>query len=127
MVDLDSDPDQAPRGHRDAAQQLLITRGSITTFSIANDVAKVFRDPAGHVRGRLPGAGALNITGPLHAQSAILSAVNLQPRSSSCAHPGSPCEASASGRGRRALLLQRKTLPHLIGPRWKKIHSPRVF
>jgi hypothetical protein len=41
---------------------MLITRGSLTTFSIANDVAKYFRDPAGPVRGvAYPGLEALNI------------------------------------------------------------------
>ena len=41
MVDLDSEPDQADRGGA-IGKQLLITRGAITTFSVANDVAKYF-------------------------------------------------------------------------------------
>ena len=63
MVDLDSDPTKLLEVIA-IGKQLLITRGSITTFSIANDVAKYFAE-----------LGALNIMGLATPQSAILSAV----------------------------------------------------
>ena len=55
MVDLDSDPTKLLEVIA-IGKQLLITRGSITTFSIANDVAKYFAIVPGAVRQRLPGA-----------------------------------------------------------------------
>jgi hypothetical protein len=53
-LDLDSNPTKLIE-IVEIGKQLLITRGSLTTFSIANDV-EVLRHAAGHVRGRLPGA-----------------------------------------------------------------------
>jgi len=53
MVDLDSNPTKLIE-IVEIGKQLLITRGALTTFSIANDVAKYF-DAAGHVLGGLPG------------------------------------------------------------------------
>jgi potassium-transporting ATPase ATP-binding subunit len=72
MVDLDSDPtkliDIVTIG-----KQLLITRGALTTFSIANDVAKYFAIIPAIFPGI--GVGALNIMGLASTQSAILSAL----------------------------------------------------
>ena len=51
MVDLDSDPSNILKVVK-LGKQLLITRGAITTFSIANDVAKVLCITSGHVFGR---------------------------------------------------------------------------
>ncbi|GAA0650207.1 potassium-transporting ATPase subunit KdpB [Brevundimonas lenta] len=74
MVDLDSDPTKVIE-IVEVGKQLLITRGALTTFSIANDVAKYFAIiPAMFVVG-LPALGALNIMGLHSPQSAILSAV----------------------------------------------------
>jgi K+-transporting ATPase ATPase B chain len=74
MVDLDSDPTKLIE-IVEVGKQMLITRGSLTTFSIANDVAKYFAIiPAIFVAG-LPALGALNIMGLASPQSAILSAV----------------------------------------------------
>ena len=74
MVDLDSDPtkliDIVTIG-----KQLLITRGAITTFSIANDVAKYFAIIPAMFVGRFPGLQALNIMQLHSPSSAILSAV----------------------------------------------------
>jgi K+-transporting ATPase ATPase B chain len=72
MVDLDSDPtkliDLVTIG-----KQLLITRGALTTFSIANDIAKYFAIiPAMFASA---GIGALNVMGLASAQSAVLSAL----------------------------------------------------
>jgi len=54
---------------------LLITRGSLTTFSIANDVAKYFAIAARNVPRRLSRLKTLNIMGLQNPHSAILSAV----------------------------------------------------
>ena len=74
MVDLDSDPtklmDVVAIG-----KQLLITRGALTTFSIANDVAKYFAIIPALFVITLPALGALNIMGLHSPKSAILSAV----------------------------------------------------
>jgi K+-transporting ATPase ATPase B chain len=74
MVDLDSNPTKLIEVVA-IGKQLLITRGAITTFSIANDVAKYFAIiPAAFVA-TYPELGALNVMGLATPQSAILSAV----------------------------------------------------
>ncbi|CAN7197334.1 potassium-transporting ATPase subunit KdpB [Phenylobacterium sp. LjRoot225] len=74
MVDLDSDPTKVIE-IVETGKQLLITRGALTTFSIANDVAKYFAIiPAIFVAG-MPALGALNVMGLSSPKSAILSAV----------------------------------------------------
>ncbi|MCQ8278356.1 potassium-transporting ATPase subunit KdpB [Acetobacteraceae bacterium KSS8] len=74
MVDLDSDPTKLIEVV-EIGKQLLITRGSLTTFSIANDVSKYFAIlPAIFVAG-YPGLEALNIMRLHSPQSAIMSAV----------------------------------------------------
>lgn len=74
MVDLDSDPtkliDIVAIG-----KQLLITRGALTTFSIANDIAKYFAIIPAMFIAAFPGLQALNIMNLHSSQSAILSAV----------------------------------------------------
>ncbi len=74
MVDLDSDPTKLLEVIA-IGKQLLITRGSITTFSIANDVAKYFAILPAMFVAVYPELGALNIMGLHTPQSAILSAV----------------------------------------------------
>ena len=56
-------------------KQLLITRGAITTFSIANDVAKYFAIIPALFAGAYPELNALNVMGLATPESAILSAV----------------------------------------------------
>ena len=56
-------------------KQLLITRGALTTFSIANDVAKYFAIIPAMFAGVFPGLGVLNIMGLHSPASAILSAI----------------------------------------------------
>jgi K+-transporting ATPase ATPase B chain len=74
MVDLDSNPTKLIEVVK-IGKQLLITRGSLTTFSIANDVSKYFAIiPAAFV-GTYPALGALNVMHLATPQSAILSAV----------------------------------------------------
>ena len=74
MVDLDSSPTKLIE-IVEIGKQLLMTRGSLTTFSIANDVAKYFAIIPALFVTTYPGSGALNIMGLASPQSAILSAV----------------------------------------------------
>jgi K+-transporting ATPase ATPase B chain len=74
MVDLDSDPTKLIDIVR-IGKQLLITRGALTTFSIANDVAKYFAIIPAMFVAVFPGLGALNVMGLHSPASAILSAV----------------------------------------------------
>nr|WP_017579267.1 potassium-transporting ATPase subunit KdpB [Nocardiopsis valliformis] len=74
MVDLDSDPTKLIDIVQ-VGKQLLITRGALTTFSIANDVAKYFAILPAMFAAALPGLESLNIMGLQSAESAILSAV----------------------------------------------------
>ena len=74
MVDLDSNPTKLIE-IVETGKQMLMTRGSLTTFSIANDVAKYFAIiPAAFVS-TYPQLGALNVMGLASPSSAILSAV----------------------------------------------------
>ena len=74
MVDLDSDPTKLIE-IVEIGKQLLITRGSLTTFSIANDVSKYFAILPAIFVVTYPELGALNIMRLHSPQSAILSAV----------------------------------------------------
>jgi K+-transporting ATPase ATPase B chain len=74
MVDLDSNPTKLIE-IVEIGKQLLITRGSLTTFSIANDVAKYFAIIPALFVATYPELGALNIMRLASPESAILSAV----------------------------------------------------
>ena len=74
MVDLDSDPTKLIE-IVEVGKQLLITRGALTTFSIANDVAKYFAIIPAMFVVSLPALGVLNVMHLASPQSAILSAV----------------------------------------------------
>jgi K+-transporting ATPase ATPase B chain len=74
LVDLDSNPTKLIE-IVEIGKQLLITRGALTTFSIANDVAKYFAIIPAAFAGTYPALGALNLMGLSTPQSAILSAV----------------------------------------------------
>jgi K+-transporting ATPase ATPase B chain len=74
MVDLDNDPTKLIE-IVEIGKQLLMTRGTLTTFSIANDVAKYFAIVPALFIATIPGLQALNIMYLKSAQSAILSAV----------------------------------------------------
>ncbi|GGG29157.1 potassium-transporting ATPase ATP-binding subunit [Hymenobacter glacieicola] len=74
MVDLDNDPTKLIEVV-EIGKQLLMTRGTLTTFSIANDVAKYFAIVPALFMVAIPSLGALNIMGLKSPQSAILSAV----------------------------------------------------
>ncbi|XNO46672.1 potassium-transporting ATPase subunit KdpB (plasmid) [Sinorhizobium meliloti] len=74
MVDLDSSPTKLIE-IVEIGKQLLMTRGSLTTFSIANDVAKYFAIIPALFVTTYPALGVLNVMGLASPQSAILSAV----------------------------------------------------
>jgi potassium-transporting ATPase ATP-binding subunit len=74
MVDLDSDPTKLIE-IVEIGKQLLITRGALTTFSIANDIAKYFAIIPALFVGMFPGLDLLNVMRLHSPQSAILSAV----------------------------------------------------
>ncbi len=74
MVDLDNDPTKLIE-IVEIGKQLLMTRGTLTTFSIANDVAKYFAIVPALFIAAIPSLAALNIMGLHSPESAILSAV----------------------------------------------------
>jgi K+-transporting ATPase ATPase B chain len=74
MVDLDSNPTKLIE-IVEIGKQLLMTRGALTTFSIANDVSKYFAILPAAFATTYPALNALNIMGLYSPQSAILSAV----------------------------------------------------
>ncbi|PYE82286.1 potassium-transporting ATPase subunit KdpB [Pseudoroseicyclus aestuarii] len=74
LIDLDSDPTKLIEIVM-TGKQLLISRGALTTFSIANDAAKYFAILPALFLGAYPGLAALNLMGLSSPESAILSAV----------------------------------------------------
>jgi K+-transporting ATPase ATPase B chain len=74
MVDLDSNPTKLIEVV-ETGKQMLMTRGSLTTFSIANDIAKYFAIIPAAFAATYPQLNALNVMGLATPQSAILSAV----------------------------------------------------
>jgi K+-transporting ATPase ATPase B chain len=74
MVDLDSNPTKLIE-IVETGKQMLMTRGALTTFSIANDVAKYFAIVPAAFASTYPALGALNVMGLASPSSAILSAV----------------------------------------------------
>lgn len=74
MVDLDSDPTKLIE-IVEIGKQLLMTRGALTTFSIANDIAKYFAIIPAMFLAFYPQLGVLNVMGLYSPQSAILSAI----------------------------------------------------
>jgi K+-transporting ATPase ATPase B chain len=74
MVDLDSNPTKLIEVV-EIGKQLLMTRGALTTFSVANDVSKYFAIIPALLVATFPQIAALNIMGLTSPQSAVLSAV----------------------------------------------------
>jgi K+-transporting ATPase ATPase B chain len=74
IIDLDSDPTKL-LDIVEIGKQILMTRGALTTFSIANDIAKYFAIIPAALAGIYPQLGVLNIMSLATPQSAILSAV----------------------------------------------------
>ena len=74
MVDLDSNPTKLIE-IVETGKQMLMTRGALTTFSVANDVAKYFAIIPAILVGSFPVIAPLNVMGLASPQSAVLSAV----------------------------------------------------
>jgi potassium-transporting ATPase ATP-binding subunit len=74
MVDLDSNPTKLIQ-IVEIGKQMLMTRGALTTFSIANDIAKYFAIIPAAFAATYPTLGALNVMGLHSPQSAVMSAV----------------------------------------------------
>jgi K+-transporting ATPase ATPase B chain len=74
MVDLDSNPTKL-LSVVEIGKEMLITRGTLTTFSIANDVAKYFAIIPAAFAATYPALGAIDVMGLHSPQSAVLSAV----------------------------------------------------
>ncbi len=113
MVDLDSDPTKLIEVV-EIGKQLLMTRGALTTFSIANDVAKYFAIVPALFAATLPWLKPFDIMNLHSPTSAILSAVIFNAHHHSAADPGRAQgrDVSAARRG-RALAPQSADL----GPR----------
>ena len=99
MVDLDSNPTKLIEVV-EIGKQLLITRGSLTTFSIANDVAKYFAIIPAMFAGVLPALDALNVMRLDSPRTAILSAVIFNALDHRRAHPAGPARRRSSGPSR---------------------------
>ena len=100
MVDLDSDPTKLIEVV-EIGKQLLITRGSLTTFSIANDVSQILRDPAGDLRRDLSGAAGAQRHAARHAAERDPVGGHLQRADHRGAGAAGACAASASRRWAR--------------------------
>ncbi len=105
MVDLDSDPTKLIEVV-EIGKQLLITRGSLTTFSIANDVAKYFAIIPALFAGTLPWLKAIDIMHLHSPTSAILSAVIFNAIIIPAAHPGRAQGSRLPGARRRRAAAQ---------------------
>ena len=104
MVDLDSDPTKILEVV-EIGKQLLITRGSLTTFSIANDIAKYFAIIPAMFMAAIPQLGVLNIMHLSTQNSAILSALIFQRN-----HHSLPDSSGHEGRSSTAPCLPAKLL-----------------
>ena len=128
MVDLDSDPTKLIEVV-EIGKQLLMTRGSLTTFSIANDVAKYFAIIPAMFAVIYPQLGALNVMGLATPESAILSAIIFNALDHHRADPAGAARRQLPGdRRRRAPAPQ----PCDLRPRWAdravhrhQAHRPR--
>ena len=109
MVDLDSNPTKLIE-IVEIGKQLLITRGSLTTFSIANDVAKYFAIIPAMFVGAFPALDRLNIMDLSSPQSAILSAVIFNALDHRRADPAGAAGREATGRVGAAAVLRRNLL-----------------
>ena len=97
MVDLDSNPTKLIE-IVEIGKQLLMTRGALTTFSIANDVAKYFAIIPAAFASTYPVLGALNVMGLATPQSAILSAVIFNALDHPGADPAGPARRQVPAR-----------------------------
>ena len=100
MVDLDSNPTKLIEVV-EIGKQLLITRGALTTFSIANDVAKYFAIIPAMFSGVLPGARRAQRDAPRHAPHGDPVGGHLQRARHHRPHPAGPAGSSVPGAERR--------------------------
>ena len=100
MVDLDSNPTKLLEVV-EVGKQLLMTRGTLTTFSIANDVAKYFAILPAMFMGAFPEIAPLNVMHLASPSSAILSAVIFNAHHHRAARSRWRCAACATGRSAR--------------------------
>ena len=119
MVDLDSNPTKLIE-IVEIGKQLLITRGSLTTFSIANDVAKYFAIIPAMFAGVYPGLDTLNIMRLASPESAILSAVIFNALIIVGADPAGPAR-----RALHAVLGRRDAAPQPAASTASAASSPR--
>ena len=103
MVDLDSNPTKLIE-IVEIGKQLLMTRGALTTFSIANDVAKYFAIIPAAFATTYPALDALNVMRLATPESAILSRRHLQRAHHRRAHPARAARRQVPRRRRGALL-----------------------
>ena len=114
MVDLDSNPTKLIEVVA-IGKQLLITRGALTTFSIANDVAKYFAIIPAMFMATYPALGKLNIMGLHTPQSAVLSAVIFNALIIIALVPLALARRANTGRSSAASLLRRNLLIYGVG------------
>ena len=100
MVDLDSNPTKLLEVV-EVGKQLLMTRGALTTFSIANDVAKYFAILPAMFMGVYPEIAPLNVMRLASPYSAILSAVIFNAHHHHPADPARAARRAATGRSAR--------------------------
>ncbi len=106
MVDLDSNPTKLIE-IVEIGKQLLMTRGALTTFSIANDVAKYFAIIPAAFASTYPALNALNFMRLATPESAILSAVIFNALIIICADPAGAARRALSP-GRRGAAAARQ-------------------
>ena len=114
MVDLDSNPTKLIEVV-EIGKQLLMTRGTLTTFSIANDVAKYFAIIPGAVRRHAAGARRAQHHGACNAAERDPVGGDLQRADHRRADPAGAERASPTARSARAALLRRNLLVYGLG------------
>ena len=114
MVDLDSNPTKL-LDIVEIGKQMLITRGSLTTFSIANDVAKYFAIIPAMLMATFPGDCRRSTSCICTLRPALFSAPSFSTRSSSLRLSRWPCAALHTSRWARSRILQRNLLIYGLG------------
>ena len=130
MVDLDSNPTKLLEVV-ETGKQMLMTRGSLTTFSIANDVAKYFAIIPAAFASTYPALGVLNIMHLATPESAILSAVIFNALIIIALDPAGaegralPAARRGSGAAAESLDLRRRRPSHSVPGDQAGGHDPR--
>ena len=114
MVDLDSNPTKLIE-IVEIGKQLLITRGALTTFSIANDVAKYFAIIPAMFQSVIPGLTDAQHHGPAQPGSRRSFRDHLQRADHHRADPAGPARRAVTGRRRRRRMLRRNLLIYGVG------------